>query len=81
MTTGLGDPWFWELRAGAARTLAEEMKDETAKATMLRIAENYDSLAGSCLNDESRTHKNFRAAKCAPEPKRNGLEKLLGVPA
>jgi hypothetical protein len=45
MTTGLGDPWFWELRAGAARTLAEEMKDETAKATMLRIAENYDSLA------------------------------------
>ena len=45
MTTGLGDPWFWELRAGAARMLAEEMKDETAKATMLRIAENYDGLA------------------------------------
>ncbi len=49
MLTGLDDPRFWELRAEAARMLATEMTDDFGKATMLRIAENYDSLAAHAL--------------------------------
>jgi len=49
MLTGLDDPSFWELRAEAARMLATEMPDEFGKATMLRIAECYESLAAHAL--------------------------------
>jgi hypothetical protein len=51
MLTGLDDPKFWQMRAEAARMLAEELKDKTAKAIVLRIAESYDSLeAHAVLN-------------------------------
>ena len=49
MLTGLNDPRFWELRAEAARMLATEMSDDFGKATMVRIAESYDSLAAHAL--------------------------------
>jgi len=49
MLTGLDDPRFWELRAEAARMLATEMSDDFGKATMLRIAEHFDSLAAHTL--------------------------------
>jgi hypothetical protein len=39
------DPWHWHQRAEYARILAEEMRDETTKAMMLGIAEDYDTLA------------------------------------
>lgn len=39
------DPEHWKQRAEEARTLAEEMSDETSRRTMLRIAVDYDNLA------------------------------------
>jgi hypothetical protein len=49
MLTGLDDPSFWQMRAEAARMLAEELKDKTAKAIVLRIAESYESLAAHAV--------------------------------
>jgi len=41
----VNDPEYWHQRAKEARILAEQMGDETAKQTMLRIADDYDKLA------------------------------------
>jgi len=56
LLAGLDDPEFWRLRAEAARMLAEEMKDDAAKATMLRIAENYDSLTAHAILTAKTAH-------------------------
>jgi hypothetical protein len=37
---------YWRARAEEARTQAGEMRDPTAKRTLLAIAENYGQLAG-----------------------------------
>ena len=39
------DPKYWHQRAEEARALAELMNGETAKQTMLRIAEDCDEFA------------------------------------
>ena len=39
------DPEYWNERAKEARRLAERMIDETAKETMLSVAEHCDTFA------------------------------------
>ena len=39
------DPQHWQRRAKEARLLAERMPDETAKQTMLSVAEECDKFA------------------------------------
>jgi hypothetical protein len=39
------DPQHWQRRAKEARRLAERMIDETAKETMLNVAEECDEFA------------------------------------
>jgi hypothetical protein len=43
----LNDPNHWSRRAEGARVLAEQMSDETAKKLMLKIADDYETLAAS----------------------------------
>ena len=44
-TSFINDPEHWRSRAEEARTLADQMSDESSKQTMLRIAADYDKLA------------------------------------
>ena len=41
----VNDPEYWQQRAKEARLLAERMPDETAKQTMLSVAEECDGFA------------------------------------
>jgi hypothetical protein len=41
----VNDPEYWQQRAKEARLLAEQMPDETAKQTMLSVAEECDKFA------------------------------------
>ena len=41
----VNDPEYWHQRAKEARRLAERMIDETAKQTMLSVAEECDGFA------------------------------------
>jgi len=41
----IDEPEHWLKRAEEARTLADQMNDETSKQTMLRIAGDYERLA------------------------------------
>ena len=44
-TSFINDPQHWRDRAEEMRTLAQSVKDEASKQTMLRIARDYDRLA------------------------------------
>ena len=41
----INDPKHWHERAKEVRTVAEEINDEKAKQSMLRIAKDYEELA------------------------------------
>ena len=41
----VNDPEYWQQRSKEARLLAERMPDETAKQTMLMVAEECDKFA------------------------------------
>ncbi|MBV9289697.1 MAG: hypothetical protein JO288_18115 [Hyphomicrobiales bacterium] len=41
----LYDPEHWRSRAEEARTIAEQMMDRDAIATMLKVAEQYEEMA------------------------------------
>jgi hypothetical protein len=43
--TSHDDPDYWRKRAEEARVLAEEYRDEMAKAALLKVAEECDKLA------------------------------------
>jgi hypothetical protein len=40
------DPQFWSFRAEEVRVIAEGLKDDGRRDLMLRIADDYDLLAG-----------------------------------
>jgi len=44
-STLINDPDHWRVRATEARKLAYGMNDESARQTMLRIADEYDHVA------------------------------------
>ena len=41
----INNPRHWRARAEEMRVLAEDLKDEHARQTMLRLAQDYDYLA------------------------------------
>jgi hypothetical protein len=41
----INDPQHWRARAQEARTIADQINDEKSKAAMLRIANDYETLA------------------------------------
>jgi hypothetical protein len=49
MSTLLNNPAHWHLRAEETRLLASQLIDPDAKATILKIADEYDRLAKRAL--------------------------------
>jgi hypothetical protein len=45
MPTLINNPAHWQLRADETRVLADHLIDPVARATILKIAEEYDRLA------------------------------------
>jgi hypothetical protein len=49
VTALLNSPEHWHLRAEEARSLASQLDDPDAKATMIRMADEYEKLAARAL--------------------------------
>ena len=49
------DPEHWRNRAAEMRRAAEDMKDDVARQTMLRIAEDYERLGKRAEERQSGT--------------------------
>ena len=60
----VSDPQHWRRRAEEARTLADELTDADAKCKMLKIAEDYETLAIQAVqrlrHHSSATIRNWR---------------------
>ena len=53
----INDPGHWLDRAEEMRELAQDVKDEAARQTMLRLAQDYDRLAERAeLRSDGGTH-------------------------
>jgi hypothetical protein len=60
------DPEYWRKCAEESRALANEMRDEIAKNTMLRIAASHDFLAAQAEGSRKRDCKRSIALKSRP---------------
>jgi hypothetical protein len=56
-TERINDAQYWRDRAEEVRTIADSMKDGTAKETLLDIAEKYDVLAKLAAQRAARAAK------------------------
>jgi hypothetical protein len=65
-TSFINDPEHWRKRAEEARTLANQMNDETAKQTMLSIAADYDRLAERPKHEQKVPGLVERGTRAAP---------------
>jgi hypothetical protein len=43
------DPWHWQERAQEMRSIAEQLKDQDARAKMLRVVANYEKIARTAI--------------------------------
>ena len=64
----INDPKHWRERAAEMRALAEDIKDAEAKATMLRLAADYDKLAARAV---ARADGNVPPSRCETRPGRH----------
>jgi hypothetical protein len=55
--TSFNDPEHWRNRAEKARSLADQMNDETFKQMMLRTAADYDRLAERAALRAQNAHR------------------------
>jgi hypothetical protein len=54
----ISDPEYWRRRAQEARTLADELTDPETKRKMIKIAEDYETLA---IRGEQRLRRHSSA--------------------
>jgi hypothetical protein len=54
----ISDPEYWRRRAEEARTLADELTDPETKRKMIKIAEDYETLA---IRGEQRLRRHSSA--------------------
>lgn len=60
--SSINDPKHWYDRAAKMRSLSQAINDIQTRATMLRLADDYDKLADSGRPARLRTFCEFRAA-------------------
>jgi CRP/FNR family transcriptional regulator, cyclic AMP receptor protein len=70
------DPAHWRNRAGEMRTLAEGTTDTKIKKRMLKMAEEYEKLAGRA--EERAANRPFQKAFAKPEPE--GAKRMPRIP-